>query len=174
MSGCLIFNDVWQVFPTKDGYIAVAPRGGAKDQWPLFCAAIEHIELIDDPRFADGWLRTQNYEALEPILTEAMKAKTTQEWIKELEQAGIPCGPVNTIPQAAADVQVAARDMIIDVHHPTAGKFKVVNTPFKFSRTPHRVEQASPDLGEHTQEILTDLLGMPQEQIDNLRKQQVI
>jgi len=164
----------FQVFPTKDGYISVALRGGLKDQWPLFCAAIGRLDIIDDPRFQTGWLRTQNYEVLEPILTEAMKAKTTGEWIEELEQLEIPCGPVNTIDQVAADAQVGAREMIIEVQHPGAGKFKVVNTPFKFSRTPCRVERASPDLGEHTQEVLSHLLGMTGEEIARLRELNII
>jgi CoA:oxalate CoA-transferase len=158
----------FQAFQTRDGYIAVALRGGFKDQWPLFCAAIDRVDIIDDPRFTDGWLRTQNYEALKPILTDAIKNRTTQEWIEEFEQAGIPCGPVNTIDQVAADPQIAARDMIIDVQHPEAGAFKVVNTPFKFSRTPCTVEKASPELGEHTQEIMIQLLGMTGEEISTL------
>ena len=164
----------FQTLQTKDGSIAVALRGGIKDQWPLFCAAIDRVDIIDDPRFKDGWLRTQNYEALEPILTDAMKARTTREWVEELEQAGIPCGPVNTIEQVASDPQIAARDMIIDVQHPEAGRFRVVNTPFKFSRTPYRVEQASPDLGEHTQDVLSQLLGMTHEEISRLEDSGVI
>ena len=158
----------FQAFQTKDGYIAVAIRGGFKDQWPLFCAAIDRVDIIDDPRFKNGWLRAQNYEALEPILTKAMKVKTTQEWVEELEQASIPCGPLNTIEQVANDPQIAARDMIIDVQHAEAGGFKVVNTPFKFSRTPCIVERASSDLGEHTQDVLSQLLGMTREEISTL------
>lgn len=164
----------FQTFQTRDGSIAVALRGGIKDQWPLFCAAIDHIDLIDDPRFKDGWLRTQNYKALEPILTDAMKTKTTREWLEELEQAGIPCGPVNNIAQAAGDPQIAARDMIIDVRHPEAGKFRVVNTPFKFSRTPYKVDKASPELGEHTRDVLSQLLGMTHEEISGLQDSGVI
>jgi len=164
----------FQAFQTKDGYIAVALRGGVKDQWPLYCAAIDRVDIIDDPRFRNGWLRTQNYEALKPILTEAMKAKTTREWVEELERVGIPCGPVNTIDQVASDPQILAREMIIDVQHPDAGKFKVVNTPFKFSRTPYRAERASPDLGEHTEDILGQLLGMTHKEISELEGLSVI
>jgi len=157
----------FQVFPTKDGYIAITVMGS---QWPLFCAAIDRIDIIDDPRFETGWLRTQNYQVLEPILTEAIKARTTQEWITELENADIPCGPVNTIDQVAADPQVAARDMFIEVRHPEAGSFKVVNTPCKFSGTECRVTPTIPDLGEHTEEVLSHLLGMTQADIEQLKK----
>ncbi len=160
----------FQAFPTQDGYIAVALRGGVNDQWPLFCAAIDRVDIIDDPRFTDGWSRTQNYQALEPILNDVMKTRTTQKWIEALEQAGIPCGPVNNIAQVAADPQIAARDMIIDVHYPEAGDFKVVNSPFKFSRTPCKVERVSPELGEHTQEVLRELLGMTSEEIGKLKE----
>lgn len=164
----------FQVFPTRDGSIAVALRGGIKDQWPLFCAAIDRVDIIDDPRFIDGWSRTQNYRELEPIMSAAMKTKTTQEWVEELEQAGIPCGPVNTIDQVASDPQIAARNMFIDVKHPTAGMFKVVNSPFKFSRTHYKVERAAPELGEHTSEILSQLPGMTQDKISRLRDSGVI
>jgi CoA:oxalate CoA-transferase len=164
----------FQVFPTLDGYVAVALRGGIKNQWPLFCTAIERLDIMDDPRFETGWLRTQNYEVLEPILNEAMKKKTTQGWVEELEQLGIPCGPVNTIDQVANDAQVKARDMFLDIKHPQAGVLKVVNTPFKFSRTPCRADRPSPDLGENTGEILTGLLGMSQAQLDEMKKLKAI
>ena len=164
----------FQVFPTKDGYIAIAMMGGVRDQWPLYCAIIGHLELIDDERFQTGWLRTQNYEVLEPILNEAMKTKTTQEWLEELEQAEIPCGPVNTIDKVAADPQTQAREMIIDVHHPKAGSFKVTNTPIKLSRTPSKLERASPDLGEHTKEVLGELLGMAEPDLLDLKNRGVI
>ena len=150
----------FQVFSTKDSYVAVAMVGGLKDQWPLFCFSIDRLDLIDDERFLDGWLRTQNYGILEPILTEAMKKKTTQEWLEELEKAEIPCGPVNTIDKVAADPQVLGREMITEVHHPTAGSFKLANTPFKLSRSHSKPEKASPDLGEHTEEVLREFLGI--------------
>jgi CoA:oxalate CoA-transferase len=164
----------FQVFPTSDSYIAVALRGGIKNQWPLFCAAINRLDIMDDPQFETGWLRTQNYEVLEPILNEAMKTRTTEQWIVELEQLGIPCGPVNRIDQVANDAQIKARDMFINIQHQEAGPLKVVNTPFKFSRTPSKAECASPELGEHTQDILISLLGMPLTEIDQLRKLKVI
>jgi CoA:oxalate CoA-transferase len=159
----------FQAFATKDGYIAVALRGGVNDQWPLFCAAIDRVDIIDDPGFTNGWDRTQNYKELEPILSGVFKTRTTIEWIVELEKAGIPCGPVNNIAQAAADPQIAARDMITTLHYPDAGEFKVVNSPFKFSRTPCKVERVSPELGEHTGEVLKELLGMTPKEIQYLK-----
>ncbi len=164
----------FQVFQTKDSYIAIAMVGGASEYWPLYCAIIGRPEIIDDERFLTGWLRTQNYEALEPILTEAMKTKTTLEWMEELEQVGVPCGPVNTIDKVAADPQTQAREMIVEVHHPKAGNLKVVNTPLKLSRTPAKLERASPDLGEHTKETLMELLGMTEQDLTDLENRGVI
>jgi CoA:oxalate CoA-transferase len=164
----------FQAFETKDGYIVVAMVGGVDDQWPLFCAAIDRVDLIDDERFQTGWFRTQHYSELEPILSLAMRTKTTEEWLKELSDLGIPCGPVNTIDRVARDPQVAAREMIVEVPHPRLGGVKVVNTPIKLSRTPAKLEQASPDLGEHTDQVLQGLLKMSQDNIDGLRQGQVV
>jgi CoA:oxalate CoA-transferase len=164
----------FQVFPTKDDYIAVATMGGVNDQWPLFCAIIGRLDIIDDKRFETGWLRSQNYAELEPIVNEAMKAKKTAEWLKEFEEAGIVCGPVNTIDKVVADPQVAARQMFVEVNQPAIGNFKLVNTPLKFSRTVCNVEQASPALGQHTEEIFGELLGMTRDKIKELRDSNVI
>ena len=90
------------------------------------------------------------------------------------EEVEIPCGPVNTIDQVARDPHVAERGMIAEVHHPDSGNFKVVNTPFKFSRTPCKVAKASPELGEHTDEVLGQLTGMTTEEISELRNSGVL
>jgi len=158
----------FQVFPTKDGYIAVAMMGGVRDQWPLFCALIDLVHLIDDKRFETGWSRTQHYKDLEPILNEAMKAKTTQEWLAQLEEAGIACGPVNTIDKVVADPQIRMREMIVSVHHPVAGDFRVTNTPIKLSRTPAKIERPAPELGQHSKEVLAEVLGMTSVELHDL------
>ncbi|MFC1958381.1 CaiB/BaiF CoA transferase family protein, partial [Chloroflexota bacterium] len=164
----------FQAFETKDGYIVVAMVGGVRNQWPLFCAIIGRLDLMDDEKYATGFLRTRYYNELEPILTESMKTKTTEQWIKELSEVGIPCGQINTIDQVASHPQVLAREMIVEVPHPRLGKVKIVNTPIKLSRTPARVEQASPDLGQDTQHLLAELLDMSEGEIENLRKSGVI
>ncbi|MBI4303352.1 MAG: CoA transferase [Chloroflexi bacterium] len=158
----------FQVFPTKDGYIAVAMMGGVRDQWPLFCALIDRVNLIDDKRFETGWSRTQHYKDLEPILNEAMKAKTSQEWLAQMEEAGIACGPVNTIDKVVADPQIRIREMIVGVHHPVAGDFSVTNTPIKLSRTPAKIERPAPELGQHSKEVLAEVLGMTGVQLHDL------
>lgn len=164
----------FQVFPTKDSYIAIAPRFGSRDQWPSLCSAIGRADLSNDPRFKTGWLRSQNYVSLEPILTEAIKLKSTREWLKELEEFDIPCAPVNNHEQVASDPHVAARHMIVSAHYPQAGDFKVVNAPFKFSRTPCNPKRDVPALGEHTEKILEGLLEMSKQDIDELKKTGIV
>lgn len=159
----------FQAFRTKDGYVAVSVKGGTHDQWPLFCAVINRVDLIDDPRFRDGWLRTVNYKDLEPVLSTVFTLKTTVDWITALEAVGIPCSRVNDITQAAAEPQVAAREMIVEVAQPGAGTFRVVNTPFKFSRTPGGGGGHAPELGEHTAQILKEWLGMGEEEVSKLK-----
>jgi CoA:oxalate CoA-transferase len=136
----------------------------------LFCAAINRVDLIDDPHFGDGWLRTFHYQELEPALTRAFKSKTTAEWIAALETVGIPCSRVNNIARAAAEPQVAAREMISEVEQPGSGKFKVVNTPFKFSRTPGKAGGHAPELGEHTAQVLREWLGLSEAEISRLKQ----
>jgi CoA:oxalate CoA-transferase len=164
----------FQVFPTRDGYIAVAIMGGAHDQWPIFCAVIGRTDIIDDKLFETNWTRTQNYAVLEPIMNEAFKTRTTAEWLKEFEAVQIACGPVNTVDMVAEDPQVKVRDMFINVHHPIAGDIKLVNTPIKYSRTPCRPEKPSPDLGENNEEVLRGILGMTQPEIDELKQSGII
>lgn len=160
-----------QVFPTKNSHIAIAALGS---QWPLLCSAIDRIDVADDPRFQTGWLRSQNHAILEPILTEALASKTTQQWIEQLQKLGVPCGPVNTIDRVAADPHLAARNMFGELHHPRAGVIRVAKTPFKFSRTPTVENPTVPDLGEHTEEVLGQLLGMNKEHVDRLRELHVL
>ena len=164
----------FQAFETKDGYIVIAMVGGARNQWPLFCAIIGRLELMDDERYQTGASRTEHYDELSPILNEVLKTKTTGEWIRELTEVGIPCGPINNIAEAAADPQVEHRKMIIDVPHPKLGKVKMINTPVKLSRTPGSIDGPAPELGQDTREILMDLLGLSDKKINELNESGII
>ncbi|MEK7353446.1 MAG: CaiB/BaiF CoA-transferase family protein [Chloroflexota bacterium] len=160
----------FQTFKTKDGDVAIAMVGGERNQWPLFCAAIGHLELMDDERYQTGELRTQHYSELEPVLSQALKAKTTAEWLKELSELGIPCGPINNIAQVASHPQTQARGMIIEVPHPKLGKVKMTNSPIKLSRTPTRIVRAAPGLGQDSRDVLAELLGMSDAEIRGLKE----
>jgi CoA:oxalate CoA-transferase len=160
----------FQAFETKDGNIVIATVGGTSNQWALLCSAIDRVDLIDDPRFETGGARTEHYEEVEPILSGAIRQKTTDEWLTILTELGIPCGPINRIDQVAADTQVAFREMIIPLNHPRVGEVRVVGAPFKFSRSSTGPDKASPDLGEHTSEVLTQILGMSEAEMESLRE----
>ena len=164
----------FQTFKTKDGYIAIALVGGTRNQWPLFCAAIGRLELIDDERYQTGEARTEHYAELEPVLNKAIKKKTTARWLKEFSELGIACGPVSNIAQVASHPQVKARKMITEVPHPRLGKTRVINSPIKLSRTPAAVKKAAPDLGQDTRELLTELLNMRKSDIKKLKESGVI
>jgi len=164
----------FQAFPTRDGYVVLALSWGVENQWELFCATIGRADLIDDPRFDTGPLRTEHHAELEPILIEAMKKKTTAEWVQEFDAIGLPCGPLNNIAQAAALPQVKAREMLVEVEHPCIGRFPLPNTPVKLSRTPGGVRGPSPDLGQHTDDVLRELLGLPDAEIGRLREARAI
>lgn len=160
----------FQAFPTRDGYIVLALSWGVENQWELFCATIGRPELIDDPRFDSGPLRTEHHAELEPILNEALRQKTTAEWVREFDAIGLPCGPLNNVAQAAALPQVKAREMLVEVEHPRIGRFPLPNTPVKLSRTPGGVRGPSPSLGQDTDDVLRDLLGLGNGEIARLRK----
>lgn len=164
----------FQAFPTKDGYIVLAVSWGVENQWELFCAIVERPELINDPRFDTPHARTANHAELEPLLNDALMQRTTAEWIREFDEIGLPCGPLNNIPQAAALPQIEAREMLVEVDHPQIGKIPLANTPVKLSRTPGGIKGTSPSLGQHTDETLHSLLGLSDEEIARLREAGVV
>jgi len=164
----------FQAFPTKDGYIVLALSWGIENQWELYCATIGRHDLIDDPRFDTPALRTEHHGELEPLLIEAMRKKTTAEWLREFDAIGLACGPLNNIPQAAEQPQVKARGMLVEVEHPVIGRLPLPDTPVKLSRTPGGIRGASPALGEHTDAVLRDLLALSDDEIADLRRSAII
>jgi CoA:oxalate CoA-transferase len=164
----------FQALPTRDGWIVVALSWGVENQWELFCATIGRQELIDDLRFDTPGLRTKHHAELEPVLIEALRQKTTVEWLREFDAIGLPCGPLNDIPSAAEHPQVKAREMLVDVEHPDGFSLKIADTPLKLTRTPGGIQGPPPALGEHTEEVLSHLLGLSPADIASLREAEVV
>ena len=164
----------FQAFPTKDGWIVLALSWGVPNQWELLCATIGRPDLIDDPRFDSPALRTEHHAELEPMLNEALRQRTTEEWLREFDAIGLPCGPLNDIPHAAEQPQVKAREMLVEVEHPAGFSLKVPDTPVRLSRTPGGIQGPPPAIGEHTDEVLTSLLGLSAEEIAELRAAEAV
>ncbi len=164
----------FQAFPTRDGWIVLALSWGVENQWELLCATIGRADLIDDPRFDTPALRTEHHDELEPVLNEALGRRTTEEWLREFDAIGLPCGPLQDIPHAAEHPQVKARDMLVEVKHPAGFSLKIPNLPLRLSRTPGGIQGPPPALGEHTDEVLASLLGLSRQEIADLRAAEVV
>ncbi len=129
---------------------------------------------MSDERFHDKDTRTEYHSLLEPIIAEALKQKTTQEWIAAFEQYAIPCGPLNSIPDVTVDPQILHREMFAEVVDYKKRKVKICSTPVKLSRTPAKLAKGAPGLGEHTHEVLSNLLGLDDAKIKALEDQGTI
>ena len=147
----------YQVFAAADGHLIVAT--GNESQYRAYCKAIGAPELGDDPRFATNRLRVTNRDTLIALLADIMKRGRRDDWIARLEAAGVPCGPINNIAQAFAHPQVRARQLRRDLPHPLGGSAAVTASPLHFSASPVVYRNAPPLLGQHTREILRDVLG---------------
>ena len=150
----------YKVFESADGHVILAC--GNDRQYQDWCAVAGADDLAADPRFATNPLRLVNREALYALIPPYMARKTTEEWVAALEAVNVPCGPVNTIDKVFADPQVQARGMRIEMEHPTAGAGTVplIANPVKLSGTPVRYRHAPPVLGQHTDEVLAEVLDM--------------
>lgn len=164
----------FQAFETADGYIVIALAWEVPNQWALLCAELGLIEVADDPRFATGRARAEHHAELEPILAAAFRRDRTQRWVERLEPFGIPCGPLNSVPEAAAMPQLRAREMLVPVEHHTLGTIPLPNTPVKLSRTPGGVRGSSPDMGQHTREVLAELIGLDGAAVDGLLEREIV
>jgi formyl-CoA transferase len=143
-------------------------------QWGLLCQVIGHPELEDDTRFAANSDRLANRDALTQIISDAFMTGDADDWIARLEQVGIPCGPINTIPEVFDSPQAQVRDLALTVEHSTGGPIKVPGFPYKLSQTPADVRLPPPLLGEHTEKVLTELLGYSAEDISQFRERDAI
>jgi glutaryl-CoA transferase len=162
----------YQSFQTADSFLVL---GAASESiWKRLCPALGRADLADDPRFAKNTDRVKNRQELIAILSELFTKRTTADWVAALNQADVPCAPVQTIDQVFAAPQVRHRNMVVEVEHPTAGTVKLAGIPVKFSATPAAVRLPPPLLGEHNESVLSSWLGMNSEEIAQLKKKSVI
>ena len=147
----------YQSFQASDVWFIVAV--GNDKQFQKLCEVIGNVESADDPRFILNSERVKNREQLLSILKPIFLQRTAMEWLSAFESANIPCGPINTLDNVFAEPQVQAREMLIEMEHPTIKKLPLVGSPLKFSDTPVDYKLPPPRLGEHTEEVLRELFG---------------
>ncbi|MBM3342376.1 MAG: CoA transferase [Betaproteobacteria bacterium] len=162
----------YTAYPVQDGMIAVAV--GNDGQFAKFAAALGHAEWANDARFQKNPDRVVNREAIDGLIIDALKTISADALIETLTEAGIPCGRINSVAQALGAPHTVARGMVQTIHHPTAGDVKVLGMPFRFSATPGSIRRPPPTLGQHTEQVLGDELGLSAERIAQLRQQKII
>lgn len=153
-------------FPTSDGEIIITCSRDSG--FYSLCRALGREDMIDDPRFSKAEARRQHKAELTEEISKFTKAHTLDECEQILEANGVPNGRINTMTMICADPQIAARDMIVEVEHPVAGKYKMAGSPIKFSSYPNTTYDPAPMLGQHTKEVLRDYLNMSDEAIDQI------
>jgi crotonobetainyl-CoA:carnitine CoA-transferase CaiB-like acyl-CoA transferase len=162
----------YQDFPTADGdFILTVGNDG---QFRKFAEVAGQPQWADDPRFATNKQRVANRAELIPLIRQATVFKTTAEWVAQLEKAGVPCGPINDLAQMFADPQVKARGLAIEMAHPLAGQVPQVASPIRLSATPVEYRNAPPLLGEHTEQVLGEVLGLAAGEIERLQLAKVV
>ncbi|ODT16823.1 MAG: CoA-transferase [Kaistia sp. SCN 65-12] len=164
----------YQVFETGDGWAIVAANNDG--QFKRLCEAAGRPELSTDPRFVTNSDRVRNRDELVRIVTDFLRTNTTAYWMEILERVNVPCSPVNDVGQVFSDPQVLARGMKIAMPHPLSGKGTVdlIGCPLRLSETPVAYRIPPPTLGQHTSEVLSEVLGLPSDQIDGLRASSII
>ncbi len=162
----------YQVFKCSNGHMILAV--GNDDQFSRFCTEAGVPELVTDARFATNKARVHNRELLIPKLETVFLTRNRDEWLNCLEAIGVPCGPINDIGQVYSDPQVRARGLRLSLKHAKAGKVPGVASPIKFSRTPIQEQLAPPTLGQHTEEVLAEILGLTEAEIGTLKASNAI
>jgi len=162
----------YEAFRARDRWFALAAAN--QRQWATLCEVIERPDLMDDPRFATNGTRVSNRPALAEVLGEVFAARDAEEWLAALRGAGLPCGPINAVPDVFEHPQAPARNLALETRHPTAGPVRLTGFPYKLSETPAEVRKPPPTLGQHTEEVLLELLGYSAEELTSLREQEAI
>lgn len=146
---------------------------GSDNIWNSFCQHVGRAELAQDKRFLTNASRINNYQALIPIVRDIIKQKSSDDWLNELREVGVPCGRINTVKEALTDPHIIERGMIIELEHPALGMIKSLATPVHLSDTPLIYRRHPPTLGEHTDEVVQEI-GYSQDQVQQMRNEGVI
>jgi glutaryl-CoA transferase len=162
----------YEAFATSDGQIILAV--GNDSQFAKFCSVAGNPELAADPRFETNRLRVENRQLICGIVADILVQHTSAHWLTLLEKCGVPCGPVNSINEVFADPQIQARNMVVNLQHPLGASLRLPGNPINYSRTPLHTEQAPPLLGEHTVQVLQEILGLTDTEITALKKTNVV
>jgi crotonobetainyl-CoA:carnitine CoA-transferase CaiB-like acyl-CoA transferase len=162
----------YQDFPTSDGAVIIAT--GNDSQYVHLCEALERPQWATDERFVSNERRVANRGALIEMLNERTVLRTTKEWIGTFEQAGVPCGPINTIAETFTDPQVVARDMTVNMRHDSGADVRLVANPIRMSATPPTYRLAPPLLGHDTRAVLSERLGIDERTLDDLARRSII
>ena len=158
------------VFKTADGYVTIAPTPG---MWPKFCAALERSDLVQHADYATATDRATNRAALNAQIDAATAGKSSAEWIRIMNETGIPCGPIYTLAETFADPQVQHVGIAQTVESKALGPVTLIGQAIHMSRTPNRLVSATAECGEHTDEIL-DELGYATDEVSRLRAAGVV
>jgi len=162
----------YQAFATRDGYIILAV--GNDGQFAKFCTVADRPDLAKDERYSTNPARVANRKELVALLEELIRTRDSHDWLDELEQVGVPCGPINDLAAVFEDPQVKARNIHQDLPHPTQGSVPTVASPIRYSGTPLVHDTAPPTLGQHTDTVLAESLGLGEADIAALREKGVI
>lgn len=162
----------YEAFQASDRWFALGAANSR--QWELLCDVIGAPELKVDPRFASNKERVKNRSTLFDTLNTFFSKFEAQEWITRLQEAGIPCGQINTIEDVFTHPQADDRGFIVEIEHPTVGVVRSTGFPYKFSKSPADAFRPPPLLGEHNEEILVEVLGFSKEQVDRFREEKII
>jgi len=162
----------YEPFQAKDkGFVLGAAN---QRQWEKLCDTLQHPDLKTDSRFLTNQDRVKNRADLIEVLNGLFKEKNADDWLDQIQAAGLPCGPINTVPEVFQHPQREVRGLVQDVQHSSAGKVSLTGFPYKLSRTPAETHHPPPLLGEHNREILVDLLGYSQKEMDQMSEKGVI
>ena len=158
-------------YATADGHINVAAAGNR--MWKIVCEAIGRQELVAHPDFKEAEDRAQNRKALNEVMSKALATKSSAAWVEIFNKAGVPCGPIYRMDQVFADPQVKHMNAAAEVAHPRLGKIRLVNQPVKLSRTPAKLATATPERGQHTEEVLLEM-GFSAQEVKKFKSEGIV